>query len=877
MPRPRAARPGSRKTKADRDRKKRVHLVCNAHLDPVWLWTWEEGLAEALSTFRVAADFCDQHADFVFVHNESLLYRWVQRHDPALFRRIRKQARRGQWRIGGGAYLQPDMNGPGGESHIRHYLLGRAFFERHFKVYPRTAYNFDPFGHPAGLPQILAGCGMERYVFCRPDLGTYDLPRGAFRWQDRSGAEVLTRRSDDHYLTNGKIARKVERFLKHYADEPVTLLLWGIGNHGGGPSRAEYAELRRIQAERSDVELVESDPDAFFDELLAHAPRLPVVRGGIQESFPGCYTSCAGMKQLHREVENALLAEEARSALRWWAGGDDPTEALADAWRDLLFAQFHDILPGSVCRAGERESLDLLHGLRDRVKRLRVAGCLAETRDEPPAAGSAVPVFLTNRTGDRWRGTTPIEFHLDNRNGATPSPRFRVRAAGRTLPCQRLDTGIAAGGDWRFRLAVAVDLAPWERLRLEVTGEPERGEPIRPARRATRADLTRRVGAMEIVISPRTGLVTHLGLRGKPSLLRAGALEPALYDDLDHSWTCGDAARVRGRKVWSQAPGWAKPVGRFRLATPAAAQAIAPTPEVRWGGAKPLPALRVVEDGPLVTIIEAVFVHEASYLIRHYVMEHRTGGFEVRDRLFLNAPDRMLKLRLPLTGEALQARGESPYGVEAHGPDRRHQDRPHQRWLAVETTAGHLGLCCTAGSAHSLTRRELTLSLTRTPPYAAFGLQAEKPAHRGRARPRQGQGEFEYTLRLRPAARHVEADWQRLGRALFAPPVHQVIFPAGSASPTPPEKAPARPAPVGPVVDKTNVLVTAVKRSEDGAALVVRLQECTGKATAYRLALGAETIRGRIGAYQLTTWRLERGRRGIVATPCDLVERPAQP
>ena len=118
--------------------------------------------------------------------------------------------------------LQPDVNNSSGESHIRQFLLGREYFEQTFGRYPRTAYNFDPFGHGEGYPQILAGCGMERYVFCRPDYGTYELPVGPFTWRDRSGHEVVTRRCDDHYLTNGDFVERARTHLPHFDPEPVS-------------------------------------------------------------------------------------------------------------------------------------------------------------------------------------------------------------------------------------------------------------------------------------------------------------------------------------------------------------------------------------------------------------------------------------------------------------------------------------------------------------------------------------------------------------------------------------------------------------------------------------------------------------------------------
>jgi len=145
--------------------KQKCFLVCNAHIDPVWLWPWEDGLAEAISTFRVAADFCDAHASFVFNHNESLLYEWVERNDPELFARIQRLVKQGRWHIAGGAYVQPDLIATSGESVIRQFLVAQNYFHEKFGVTPTTAYNFDSFGHPGGLIQILAGAGFDSYVF----------------------------------------------------------------------------------------------------------------------------------------------------------------------------------------------------------------------------------------------------------------------------------------------------------------------------------------------------------------------------------------------------------------------------------------------------------------------------------------------------------------------------------------------------------------------------------------------------------------------------------------------------------------------------------------------------------------------------------------
>ena len=140
---------------------KKLHLVSNAHLDPAWLWRWNEGLAEAISTFRVAADFCEEYDGYIFNHNEALLYEWVEEHEPALFARIQKLVKEGKWNIIGGWYLQPDCVMTSGESLLSQISLGRKYFKEKFGVEPKIAVNVDSFGHTRGLVQILNKCGFE--------------------------------------------------------------------------------------------------------------------------------------------------------------------------------------------------------------------------------------------------------------------------------------------------------------------------------------------------------------------------------------------------------------------------------------------------------------------------------------------------------------------------------------------------------------------------------------------------------------------------------------------------------------------------------------------------------------------------------------------
>ena len=138
----------------------KMFLICNAHIDPVWQWEWEEGVGAALSTFRIAAKFCEQYDALVFNHNEALLYKWIEEYEPELFSKITELVKAGRWQIMGGWFLQPDCNMPSGESILRQIGEGRRYFKEKFGKMPRIAINFDPFGHTKGLVQIMAKSGF---------------------------------------------------------------------------------------------------------------------------------------------------------------------------------------------------------------------------------------------------------------------------------------------------------------------------------------------------------------------------------------------------------------------------------------------------------------------------------------------------------------------------------------------------------------------------------------------------------------------------------------------------------------------------------------------------------------------------------------------
>ena len=204
------------------EKKRQVHLICNAHIDPVWLWEWEEGAAEAISTFRTAAELAENDKAFIFNHNEVTLYKWVQEYEPSLFKKIQKLVKQGKWHIMGGWYLQPDCNMPSGESFVRQILLGNNYFKKYFGVKPKTAINFDSFGHSQGLVQILAKSGYDSYLFGRPTWEWFDLKNHKFVWVGFDGSEIMATRFLGWYGTAlGKAAKQIKERIKDNSDQDV--------------------------------------------------------------------------------------------------------------------------------------------------------------------------------------------------------------------------------------------------------------------------------------------------------------------------------------------------------------------------------------------------------------------------------------------------------------------------------------------------------------------------------------------------------------------------------------------------------------------------------------------------------------------------------
>lgn len=775
-----------------------IHLICNAHLDPVWLWEWEEGAAAAISTFRTAADLCDEFGAFIFNHNEVILYQWVEEYEPALFARIQRLVKEGRWHIMCGWYLQPDCNMPSGESFTRQILLGRRYFAEKFGVRPTTAISFDPFGHTRGLVQILVRSGYDSYIFGRPGEEDIHLPQGAFTWEGYDRSRVLAVRPWGHYLSAlGRANEKVERYMQTCPEETPGILLWGVGDHGGGPSRLDIQRLDQLIAETGETRLLHSTPEAYIAEVRALGKDLPLHSGDLNAWGVGCYTSMAMSKYKHRRLENELYATEKMVCAAWAQGLTAyPREVLQEAMRTLATAEFHDILPGSSIQPVEEMALRLMdHGL-ELLSRAKAQAFFALAAGQPAARENQIPILVYNPHPYLVDAVVECEFQLADQNWSDDFTTATAYSADKALPTQVEQEASSLNLDWRKKIAFHAALQPGQMNRFNCRLErvPNRPRPVQPSGDAVRLDN----GVMQAAISLRTGLIETYRVGGV-DLLKSGAAKMLVMADSPDPW----GMRVRSFR---------KLVGAFRLLSPKKSAWLAAVPSAE------LAPVRVIEDGDVRMVVEALFGFGSSFLVLRYKLPKQGAEIEIEARVHWNEKDRMLKLALPFARRGSRLLGQVAYGVEALPTDG--SEVVAQKWLAVTQKKFALTVINDRTYGADFLRGELRLTLLRSPAYAAHPIMDRPILPTDRYSPRIDQGErlFHFWLQGGPAGERLESV-DREALAHNEQPMALSFFPNGAGS---------LPAPFVTLSDAV-VQVSAIKHAEDGEALILRLFEPTGK------------------------------------------------
>lgn len=331
-----------------------VVAVGHAHIDTAWLWPLRETVRKCARTFASATRMMDRYPEYRFVCSQAAQYDWMETQYPALFERIRERVARGQWQPVGGMWVEADMNLPSGESLVRQMVYGQRYFESRFGARCKEVWIPDVFGYPASLPQIFRAGGCDRFVTQKLSWNKQNrFPHSTFQWQGLDGSQVLTHFPPvDTYNATviGEELVFTEKNFKDHGWSDWSLMPYGHGNGGGGPTREMIERARRFASLDGAPMVTPGTTDDFFDSIeaeIAAGAAVPLWSGELYfEMHRGTLTS-----QSKTKVGNRLCERLLREAELWWAtAGGPPAEVAAELeelWKDVLLQQFHDIIPGS--------------------------------------------------------------------------------------------------------------------------------------------------------------------------------------------------------------------------------------------------------------------------------------------------------------------------------------------------------------------------------------------------------------------------------------------------------------------------------------------------------------------------------------------------
>lgn len=801
------------------------HLLPNAHLDPVWLWDWREGLTEGITTVSTILDLMDEFPELTFMRGEATIYRHIQQWAPEVFERIRAQIAAGRWDVVGGTMIQPDSNLSGTETLCRHFEAGLAYFERELGVRPRIAWQADSFGHPAGWPNILRAFGMEGFAFSRPQRSEFHMDSPAFWWNCDHGDRLLCYRQ--HYkwycTERGNTEEMLAYTLEESAKSPYRNVgvLMGLGNHGGGPTRRHIDEVRAWAAQHPEIEVRFSTLHGLFDSLRAElqsaeAPEIPRVSGDLGYCLRGCYSSVQKFKAHFRQAEPQVAKAEASLAVIGAALDQPPSPALEEAWDWVLFNSFHDILPGSSIERAMEEQINWISSAVHQASKAQFTALnqLARAIDTqvPPASAPDqprdVPLLVWNPLPYATSGHVELEASMDYRPRWEFQHRlhempFAVRdEAGELLPFQEIETEHFSMRDvpWRKRAVVRLDLPAlgWRVIRM---GLAESWPPVESSANACRATK----GEAPSISNDRwkleavAGQGLSLSLDGAP-LITPEAFQLLVVEDPWGSW--GGMNEEPESYILDKV-------------------------REQWA----LTQCEVIESGPERAALWTRWQGANSWVDFTFYIVRDTPWVEVRGRMLWNERSARLQLVLPGTGPA---RCDVPGSqVERTGRGQ----VPVARWFKRENGVGaQLGVASDVLSDADFLPTQTRLTLARASRYAN---DVHTTAEELPWLPATDCGELKFNLRL--FAGGVDPD--RVADSMLTTPVTLPVTPTPGGLPR-----------TGSFGELSPAGVRVLSLQPQGNGLKIRVQNRNPGATRAAFTLG-EVVHdlGEIGPQEIVT------------------------
>ncbi|GGD81560.1 alpha-mannosidase [Paenibacillus nasutitermitis] len=353
-----------------------VSAVGHAHIDLAWLWPIRETIRKGARTFSTALRMMEQYPDYIFGASQPQLYDWMKQHYPKLYSQIKERVKEGRWEPQGAMWVESDTNVPSGESLVRQILYGKRYFMEEFGQEMKTLWMPDVFGYTAALPQILKKSGVDSMMTQKLSWSVYNRhPHHTYMWEGIDGSRVLTHMPPEDTYNSPAAPRSIIKAEAEYLDKNISdncLMLFGIGDGGGGPGEEHLERLSRESNLLGLSPVVQESSAKFFEKLSEGSERYQTWSGELYlEKHQGTLTSQGRNKWYNRKLEKALRELEFATVLTELGGHHSaPSAELEEIWKEVLLYQFHDILPGSSIKRVYDESLERYALLLERVEKL---------------------------------------------------------------------------------------------------------------------------------------------------------------------------------------------------------------------------------------------------------------------------------------------------------------------------------------------------------------------------------------------------------------------------------------------------------------------------------------------------------------------------
>ncbi|MBQ7049520.1 MAG: alpha-mannosidase [Firmicutes bacterium] len=755
---------------------KKLHMIGNAHLDPVWLWNWQEGFQEVKATFKSVLDRMNEDGEFVFTCSSAAFFEWVEKNNSSMFEEIKSRVQEGRIELVGGWWIQPDCNIPSGESLIRQGLYGQRYFLEKFGKMASTGYNVDSFGHNGNLPQILKKSGLDHYVFMRPMPMEKGLPGRIFQWKSMDGSKVMAYRIPYEYCSWGKDLEKYVGRLKCELEdgEEELMMFYGVGNHGGGPTKENIASIHELDRRADMPSMKMGTTEGYFASVKNNGKEYPVHVGDLQHHASGCYSVTSKVKRENRRAENKLVEAESWSAVSKVVENQPYPEDFGKGWKGVLFNQFHDILAGTSIPSAYDDA-SYLYGQAMAIGQEGLNYALQtiswDIHIEEDVTMRPIVVFNSHA----WEGKMIVDLEV---RGLTNDQFVLTDSEGKVIPAQRIQSEATVNGQSRLLFAANLPSMGYEVFKLYLNAEEV------PQFVNVKADRNKLENdRFSLTFNDETGYVASLYDKKEELevLRREGGRLVVIEDRYDT---------------------WAHNIFKF---------------DKQLGDMKML-YKKVLEEGPVRSTIRVKYQYNESYVVQDFSMYRELDYIQVKVKVDWREPSTQLKIKYPVNFNFRKPTYEIPYGYiekSANG-----EEEPGQSWF--DFTGEHfnkpvmygLTIANDAKYSYNMDVDEMNLTVLRNSVYAHHDpkkLEADEEYNFVDA----GMQEFTYIL-IPHVGSWKDAEVTKRARELNVRP--QAIIETYHEG-----KLPQKNSFVSLVSD--HVQISAIKEAEDQDGVIIRAYE----------------------------------------------------